>query len=91
MNAKSKNLKPAWIDPDDAPEVSDDWIAEADVCEGTKLVKRGRSVGSLKAQPKVPTTIRFDVDVADALKVSGRGWQTRVNQLLRDALKTGRL
>ena len=33
---------------------------------------------------KVPTTIRFDADVLAALKASGRGWQTRVNQAMRE-------
>ena len=41
-----------------------------------------------KEAPKVPTTIRFDADVLDALKASGKGWQTRVNQAIRDWLKT---
>ncbi|NRR31424.1 BrnA antitoxin family protein [Oxalobacteraceae bacterium] len=48
--------------------------------------RRGRPVGSVKADPKVPTTIRFDRDVLDALKASGRGWQTRVNDAVRDWL-----
>jgi uncharacterized protein (DUF4415 family) len=37
---------------------------------------------------KVPTTIRFDADVLAALKASGKGWQTRVNEAVRDWLKT---
>jgi uncharacterized protein (DUF4415 family) len=49
--------------------------------------RRGRPVGSRKAEPKVATTIRFDADVLTALKASGRGWQTRVNQVMRDWLK----
>ena len=48
--------------------------------------RRGRPPGSVKARPKVPTTIRFDQDVLDALKASGRGWQTRVNDAIRDWL-----
>lgn len=48
--------------------------------------RRGRPVGSVKARPKVPTTIRFDQDVLDALKASGRGWQTRVNDAMREWL-----
>ncbi|NRR34114.1 BrnA antitoxin family protein [Oxalobacteraceae bacterium] len=48
--------------------------------------RRGRPVGSVKTNPKVPTTIRFDQDVLDALKASGRGWQTRVNDAMRDWL-----
>lgn len=37
---------------------------------------------------KVPTTIRFDADVLAALKASGKGWQTRVNDAMREWLKT---
>jgi len=48
--------------------------------------RRGRPVGSVKAAPKVPTTIRFDRDVLDALKAGGRGWQTRVNDAMREWL-----
>lgn len=48
--------------------------------------RRGRPPGSVKADRKVPTTIRFDADVLDALKASGRGWQTRVNDALREWL-----
>ena len=50
------------------------------------MARRGRPVGSVKAKPKVATTIRFDQDVLDALKASGRGWQTRVNDAIRDWL-----
>lgn len=49
--------------------------------------RRGRPVGSSKPDKKVPTTIRFDPDVLQALKASGRGWQSRVNEAVRDWLK----
>jgi uncharacterized protein (DUF4415 family) len=32
---------------------------------------------------KVPVTIRLDADVLEALKDTGPGWQTRVNQVIR--------
>jgi uncharacterized protein (DUF4415 family) len=47
------------------------------------MARRGRPVGSVKAQPKSSTTIRFDQDVLEALKATGRGWQTRVNDAMR--------
>jgi uncharacterized protein (DUF4415 family) len=50
--------------------------------------RRGRPVGTLKVAPKIPTTIRFDQDVLEALKASGKGWQTRVNQTMRVWLRT---
>ena len=48
--------------------------------------RRGRPVGTTKAAPKVPTTIRFDADVLLALKAGGPGWQTRVNDAMREWL-----
>jgi uncharacterized protein (DUF4415 family) len=37
---------------------------------------------------KVSTTIRFDADVLAGLKAGGRGWQTRVNEAMREWLRT---
>jgi uncharacterized protein (DUF4415 family) len=36
---------------------------------------------------KVATTIRFDADVINELRGTGKGWQTRVNQIVRDWLR----
>jgi len=36
-------------------------------------------------------SIRVDADVAAALRASGKGWQTRVNALLRKAVEQGTL
>jgi uncharacterized protein (DUF4415 family) len=35
----------------------------------------------------VPTTIRFDADVLASLKASGKGWQTRVNDAMREWIR----
>ena len=42
-------------------------------------------------QPKVPVTMRVDADVLEAIKASGTGWQTRVNAVLREAVRRGSL
>lgn len=54
-----------------------------------QMAKRraGRPAGSVKAAPKQATTIRFDPDVLAALKATGRGWQTRVNDAMREWVK----
>lgn len=51
------------------------------------LTELRRARGPQKAPLKVPTTIRFDADVLAELKASGKGWQTRVNDVMRDTLK----
>ena len=52
------------------------------------LKKERGERGPQKSPTKVPTTIRFDADVLAALKASGKGWQTRVNQVVKDWLNT---
>ncbi|MGD9773863.1 BrnA antitoxin family protein [Diaphorobacter sp.] len=52
---------------------------------------RGRPRGSVAAQTKDQVTLRLDHDVLEALKATGRGWQTRVNDLLRADIVSGRL
>jgi uncharacterized protein (DUF4415 family) len=54
--------------------------------------KRGRPVGSVKPVPKEPVKIRLDADVLAALRATGDGWQTRINDTLRASLQlSGRL
>lgn len=52
---------------------------------------RGRPLGSVADQTKEKVNLRLDPDVLEALRASGRGWQTRVNDLLRADIKAGRL
>ena len=50
------------------------------------LRKRGRPVGSRQAETKQAVKIRLDADVLSALRSSGDGWQTRINNTLRASL-----
>ncbi|WGE43028.1 BrnA antitoxin family protein [Actinobacillus equuli] len=43
--------------------------------------KRGRPVAQTK---KVSVTIRYSQSVIDAFKSTGKGWQSRMNQVLED-------
>ena len=72
-------------------EVKAGHFAAVHTPESIAARKRGRPSGSVKADAKVSTTIRFDRDVVVALKATGAGWQTRVNDLLRADIQEGRL
>lgn len=50
--------------------------------------RRGRPTGSTAAVRKAATTIRLDEEVLAAFKATGQGWQTRINNALKDWLKT---
>lgn len=88
MIAKRKNSRREWIDPDDAPEWSDDVFDRAQIAvEGEivrkatgTLTKRGRPpVGD---QPKQQVTLRLPAQVIEHFKADGPGWQTRVSEVL---------
>ena len=36
---------------------------------------------------KISTTVRFDQDVLEAFRATGKGWQTRMNEALKEWLK----
>ncbi len=82
MNGKKRDSGTTWNDPDDAPDLTDEFFEQADEYQGDRLVKRGRPPGS----KKISTTVRFDVEVIEAFRAGGPGWQTRMNDVLRDWL-----
>ncbi|WP_420634298.1 BrnA antitoxin family protein [Candidatus Palauibacter sp.] len=66
------------LDPDTAPDLSKDGWPEK---FAKAPVRRGRP---RKARPKVSTTIRLSPEVIDHFRAGGRGWQTRIDEVLRD-------
>ncbi|NRO99356.1 hypothetical protein GWC77_26085 [Paraburkholderia sp. NMBU_R16] len=89
MTVSKRASHTEWVDPDDAPELTDEFFEQADEYIGDKLVRRGR--GRPVGSHKTPTTIRLDDEVLEAFKATGRGWQTRMNAALKDWLKTHKL
>lgn len=83
MNANKHATPIAWVDPDDAPELTDEFFEEADEYIGKRLVRRGRPKA---VQPKLSVTVRYDADIISAFKAAGPGWQSRMNDALRDWL-----
>ena len=79
---------------EDSMELTDDFFARArpaaDV-RGANVVKelvaqrraRGRPLGSVSERTKVKVNLRVDPEVLEALRGTGAGWQTRVNDVLR--------
>lgn len=69
----------ALSDPDAQPLTDEAWATIKPV------LRRGRPV---VAHPKIHTGLRLDEDVLLAFKSTGRGWQTRINDALKEWLKT---
>ena len=87
MTKSKKNTKPVWIDPDDAPELTDEWFEKAHLYENGVLIRRGKGGRPPLANPKVSKTLRIDHDVLEAFMKTGAGWQTRMNEALRKAAR----
>ena len=96
MSAR-KPVDPELID-DDAPEMDDAWFAKASPARevlpqifppalAAEMLKpkRGRPP---KTSPKTQLTLRVDTDVLEAFRAGGAGWQTRMNDALREWLDT---
>ena len=66
-----EKMKQNEIDLSDLPEVRD-W--------------NGAIVGKFYRPVKKPLTLRVDADVLAWLKSQGKGYQTRINQILRSAM-----
>lgn len=97
--AEEAAIRQAAASDPDAPELSNEELAEFRPAKDvlSKIVgqenadvlmkRRGRPMLPENAR-KVSVSIRYDPEVIEAFKSTGDGWQTRMNNALRDWLKT---
>lgn len=71
-----KAIRDEDIDFSDIPELDEDWFAKAE----------WRNFN----EPKKQLTVRFDADVIAFFKEGGRGYQTRMNAVLRAYMNAAR-
>ena len=98
MTVKLKNTPIEWVGLDDAPELTDEFFEKATPMIGKRVVTFEEFASAAKAAmhrgrpksatPKQALTVRYDAEVVEAFKATGRGWQTRMNAALKDWLKT---
>lgn len=72
----NKDFAPVWDEP-----VQGNYLGSAAQQQAAKVTY---------AQQKQIVTIRLDVDMLDWFKSAGPGYQTRINQLLRDHMEAER-
>lgn len=75
-------------DPDDA-EATDEQLAQAKPFaeafpELFESIKRARGRPAVE-KPKQVVSIRLDQDVISKFKATGKGWQARINEVLKNA------
>jgi uncharacterized protein (DUF4415 family) len=84
MTAKKQSTPATWVDPEDALELTESFFLEAKLYNGNKIQARGLPKASTT---KEPVKLRLDADVLAALRATGDGWQTRINETLRASLR----
>ena len=75
---------------EEIPELTDEMLDRGDFYIGDKLIRKGKAGRPPKEKPKKQVTLRLDEDVLKGLRETGPGWQTRVNETLRQSLKRKR-
>lgn len=73
----------------DAPEATGEELAQAKSFAETfphlaESIKRGRGRPPVET-PRQQISLRLDPDVIAKFKATGRGWQSRINEALREA------
>jgi uncharacterized protein (DUF4415 family) len=75
----------AMKDPDNFLKSDEDW-ANA-VVHSPGLMHPPKKRGPQKAPTKIPTAIRLSPEVIASFKATGRGWQARIDDVLRNFLR----
>ena len=87
MNGKRKGSGRTSATSSEPPEITEEWIAGADVYRGKKLVSRGRP----KLQhPRQLLSLRLPPRVIASWKATGPGWQTRMAKVLEKSTPKSR-
>jgi uncharacterized protein (DUF4415 family) len=91
MSESKPDIEEHWIDPDDAPEWTDEHFRHAQLSIGGKVVREAvgtwtRPGRPVSENPKKQVTLRLDPDVVEKFRATGKGWQSRINAELRKAL-----
>ncbi len=66
---------------DELPELTDEMLDRADFYIGGKLVRRGRPKSEIHANN---ISIRLDPKVESYFRATGKGWQSRINSVLKE-------
>ena len=85
------NLDAHEVQPEeceDIPELTDEWFDKAEFAVGGKVVRPAKHPGRPKSDAaKKLIALRLDPDVIERFRATGRGWQSRINMVLREYLE----
>ena len=91
MSENEKSIKQDWVDPDDAPEWTEEVFDRAQVSRKGQVVREATGTMTKRgrprlAVPKKQVSVRLDQIVIEKLQATGPGWQTRMTEILKRAV-----
>ena len=98
MVANNVDTSTDSVDPDDAPELTEDFFQNGVWQIGERKVSRKEGTAALRAalldhssgtaHMQQALTVHYDTDIIAAFQAQGPDWQARMNAALRDGLET---
>ena len=88
MSVNKRNMKPSSNDPDEACEWADDVWERAEISVGGKVIRPAAGTLTRRGRPpmgeeaKQQVTLRLPRDVIEHFRAGGKGWQSRISDLL---------
>ncbi|MDM8541831.1 BrnA antitoxin family protein [Desulfococcaceae bacterium HSG7] len=88
MKCKPNNVKQKDWDAVESPPLSDDLLKKMRPVRELHPDRPYRVRGHQELSAKTPISIRLSEDVIDYFQSEGRDWQTKINDILREYVKT---
>ena len=88
MKGKPNHIKQEDWNAVDSPPLSDEMLARMRPIKESHPDIPPRVRGPQKAPLMVPVSIRLSPDVLQHFKSQGKGWQTKINNILHEYVKT---
>ena len=83
----NKIKKEDW-DSVDSPDLSDDLLSKMEPVHKNHPGIPSRVRGPQKSPTKIPVYIRLNPDVVSFFKSKGKGWQSKINKILGEYVKS---
>ena len=88
MKPKPEHIKQADWDAVDSPPLSDKLLSRMRPVRETHPDIPSRVRGPRHVPPEIPVSIRLSPVVVEYFQFQGKGWQTKINDILREYVET---
>jgi uncharacterized protein (DUF4415 family) len=88
MKSKPKHITKEDWDAVESPPVSNEMLSRMKPVKDSHPDIPVRVRGPQKAAIKVPVSIRLSPEVVEFFKSQGKGWQTKINNILNEYMET---